>query len=561
MSYVPLTRPQSLRDQPIDQSPKPLSSMKDTDDSISGKDYIEELPTQINTAPTTYSLPPPSLRVPFLHLSASPYPKMTSMKPNSYPAPSQLPIHHSIPSLPSPKAIPSPVAKPTLPPQPTHPSPSKEIPMYQPDPSLSAKPSTYYNSKNLNGIEESFAGPMTTDTLNIANVPVLTSSTTMTTTTTTSTTKTTDQNLQPKFITKTTTSTEIVSPTSSMTTQVSVQYKDDVLYIKTIAVEPEEDMRATIDNNTNTGRGTGSGAGAGLLFAFSIGSLFGWSKKEDDDAMLLPSKRKSKEPVTDFEGAMEWYQTYYQLPDLDNFVAAMSLLLGKESQMYLKAQLASVKNDKDMQTIAKMQTIQSFYYIPMVGFMAELFKQNPAKMQEWYDALMSREDITTPWKSTLGNLDPAMLLALAVSLVEGPQSDLIQQSIVKRSLGKDSDNETKINEGLTALKTWSKKQKESLPTYPLLMIGEYLCTGDEQIVKKIVSMWRRSLDSLEKMGMSTTVVSNTSNDINRKLEFQQREMIIDELSQAIRLLFKDAKAKRILNEELDHHLKSRDDKK
>ncbi|EFA79890.1 hypothetical protein PPL_06710 [Heterostelium album PN500] len=58
------------------------------------------------------------------------------------------------------------------------------------------------------------------------------------------------------------------------------------------------------------------------------------------------------------------------------------------------------------------------------------------------------------------------------------------------------------------------------------------------------------------MALNTTPQVNTANNLNKKLEFQQREMIIDELSQAIRLLSKDQKAHKILKEELDHHLQS-----
>ncbi|EGG18748.1 hypothetical protein DFA_02487 [Cavenderia fasciculata] len=297
------------------------------------------------------------------------------------------------------------------------------------------------------------------------------------------------------------------------------------------------------------------------LLSFSIGSWFGWGQQQrddQDDAMTKSKKRFPKQKVTNFEDAMEWYQTFYQHQDIEYFLDAMTLLLGKESQAYIKTQLSHIKHNKDLKTVARIQTIQSFYYLPMVGFMVEMMKLYPEKVEGWYDHLMSQPDITTPWKSVLGNLDPSMLITLAVSLVGNENAKKIQKRIVVSNLEKSKTtnaDEKTIQENIKHLDAWATNQKESLPTFPLLLIGQYLCTGDEAIVRRIVEMWRKALMHLEKSTLSNTSASNITNDINKKMEFEQRDMIIDELSQAIRLLSKDQKAHQLLKDELSHHLK------
>ncbi|GAM22154.1 hypothetical protein SAMD00019534_053290 [Acytostelium subglobosum LB1] len=277
-----------------------------------------------------------------------------------------------------------------------------------------------------------------------------------------------------------------------------------------------------------------------LLYAFSLGSLFGWKYSHDEQLEALPERRKNKQPIVDFDGALEWYQTYYILPDQDNFVQAIALLIGKESHNYLKQQLtapSSSKSGGDNHNV-RIQTIQSFYYFPMVGFMAEMFRQNPTKVKTWYDALMSREDITTPWRaSSLGSLDPSMLLALAVSMAGSQECLQIQEAYVRNTLGKGASDE-RVKQGVDSLRRWSEMQSDQLPTYPLIRIGEYFCTGKESIIEDIASTWRTSLQH--------------TNDNNQQQ--QNRDMIINELNHAIKLLAKDAKATKILQDELTYHL-------
>ncbi|EFA79889.1 hypothetical protein PPL_06709 [Heterostelium album PN500] len=90
----------------------------------------------------------------------------------------------------------------------------------------------------------------------------------------------------------------------------------------------EKESNSNNKNEYNEKNGRFNKYGGQALFAFSFGSLFGWKK---EDAMLSQAKRKPRAPVTDFEDALEWYQTYYQNgADLDNFPVAMAYLLERQ---------------------------------------------------------------------------------------------------------------------------------------------------------------------------------------------------------------------------------------
>eukprot|EP01132_Coremiostelium_polycephalum_P003139 gene3139-3925_t len=297
----------------------------------------------------------------------------------------------------------------------------------------------------------------------------------------------------------------------------------------------------------------------------SLGGWFGFSTSSEylDKAYSQQSTRSNNEPITTFNDALDWYQNYYLHPDPENFLTAITILLGKESHLFVHQQLQSVRADRDMKSIARLQSIQSFYYLPLIGFMATIIKQHPDKAQQWYNQLMSNPEMTQKYQSTFGELDIAMLVNLAFCLNDDDQSKKIKEQIVTKSLKQRSESELtpeNFKSSLENLNSWVNSQKTSMPSYPLLLIGEYFAVGDSNIVKRICAIWRKSLDSLEKMGSSSTATANTANNINKRLEFEYREMIIVELNQAIRLLCKDQKAIKILKEEMSHHVKSKEER-
>ncbi|KAF2071344.1 hypothetical protein CYY_007342 [Polysphondylium violaceum] len=295
-----------------------------------------------------------------------------------------------------------------------------------------------------------------------------------------------------------------------------------------------------------------------ILFSLSLGGLFGWKKEEENPYSNIP--KTTVGPIETFEDALHWYQTYYLHPNPEQFLKAMIMLLGDESKTFVRQQLNNVRAESDMKSIARISTIQSFYYLPLVGFMAQIFTDHPEQVQQWYTALSTNEEIKTPWKSSLGDLDATMLLTLAVCMTDNEQARKIQQSIVQ-SYTKPGETAEQIEEHVDNLKKWAYQQTKSTVSLPLVLIGQYFANGKEDVVKNVARLWRSSLDSLENMVIQNADKNaNITNNVVKKLEFENRELIIDQLNQAIRLLTKDNRALNILKEEMDHQKKARQER-
>ncbi|EGC28945.1 hypothetical protein DICPUDRAFT_84997 [Dictyostelium purpureum] len=296
-----------------------------------------------------------------------------------------------------------------------------------------------------------------------------------------------------------------------------------------------------------------------ILLSFSISGLFGFNKKEEKNPYEHLVTREKGKPIETLDDALEWYTSYYLQPEPEQFIAAMKLLLGSQSKLFVRQQLNNIKEENEMRSIARISTIQSFYYLPLVGFMIEMFKQNPQNVEKWYKELTSDKDISTPWKSALGDLDAIMLINLAISLTDIPQTQAIEQRIVSQFYTpKDKEEDKKFK--LTQFKNWAASQKKSTQSLPLILIGEYFASGKEDTIKKIVSIWRNALDNLEVMGLQSTPGANTTNNVAKRLEFENRELIIDQLSQAIRLLVKDKRAIEVLKSEISHQIKQKEER-
>ncbi|EAL61956.1 hypothetical protein DDB_G0291051 [Dictyostelium discoideum AX4] len=62
------------------------------------------------------------------------------------------------------------------------------------------------------------------------------------------------------------------------------------------------------------------------------------------------------------------------------------------------------------------------------------------------------------------------------------------------------------------------------------------------------------------MGIQNTEQANTQNNVSKRLEFQNRELIIEQLNQAIRLLSKDQRALNVLKTEVEHQIKEKEER-
>ncbi|KYR01766.1 hypothetical protein DLAC_01778 [Tieghemostelium lacteum] len=293
-----------------------------------------------------------------------------------------------------------------------------------------------------------------------------------------------------------------------------------------------------------------------ILFSLSFFGLFG-GKKEEENPYAKESGRVKGSKINSHEDALDWYQRYYQHRDPDQFIQGIILLLGSESKEFILSQLRHIRVDKDFKTISHIQIIQSFYYLPLVGFISEVFRQNPQKVAQWYQELSTNDQIKTPWKSTFGELDPMMLLNLAVSITNIPETKQIERQIVLHSLQSLSPKpvtEEELTDNLSNLSKWAKNQTSSISTLPLILIGEYFANGNEENVKKISNVWKNALTGLERLMVEPE--KNSNDKVKKQLDIQQMEILIDELNQAIRLLIKDKKASEILNIQLSTYIKS-----
>ncbi|KAM9970959.1 hypothetical protein ACTFIR_002824 [Dictyostelium discoideum] len=302
-----------------------------------------------------------------------------------------------------------------------------------------------------------------------------------------------------------------------------------------------------------------------IIYSFSIGGVFNYfgnnNKKEEEfeNPYGNISNRVIGKNIETFEEALDWYTRYYIQPEPEQFLAAMKLLLGKQSKIFVRQQLNNIKEESDMKSIARISTIQSFYYLPLVGFMIEMFRQNPKQVDKWYKELTGDKEISTPIKSGLGDLDAVMLINLAVLLAETPTTIALESKILSNYY---NDKDTAESKKLKAekFKGWAVAQKKSISSLPLILIGEYFASGKEDLVKQVSSIWRSSLDNLEVMGIQNTEQANTQNNVAKRLEFQNRELIIEQLNQAIRLLSKDSRALNLLKTEVEHQIKEKEER-
>ncbi|KAM9957167.1 hypothetical protein ACTFIW_008907 [Dictyostelium discoideum] len=326
-----------------------------------------------------------------------------------------------------------------------------------------------------------------------------------------------------------------------------------------------ESEKVKNENNNNKNNNKNKNNNNIIIYSFSIGGVFNYfgnnNKKEEEfeNPYGNISNRVIGKNIETFEEALDWYTRYYIQPEPEQFLAAMKLLLGKQSKTFVRQQLNNIKEESDMKSIARISTIQSFYYLPLVGFMIEMFRQNPKQVDKWYKELTGDKEISTPIKSGLGDLDAVMLINLAVLLAETPTTIALESKILSNYY---NDKDTAESKKLKAekFKGWAVAQKKSISSLPLILIGEYFASGKEDLVKQVSSIWRSSLDNLEVMGIQNTEQANTQNNVAKRLEFQNRELIIEQLNQAIRLLSKDSRALNLLKTEVEHQIKEKEER-
>ncbi|EAL61859.1 hypothetical protein DDB_G0291151 [Dictyostelium discoideum AX4] len=318
------------------------------------------------------------------------------------------------------------------------------------------------------------------------------------------------------------------------------------------------------ENNNNNKKNNKNNNNNIIIYSFSIGGIFNSlgnnnKNEEIENPYGNISNRIIGKNIETFEEALDWYTRYYIQPEPEQFLVAMKLLLGKQSKTFVRQQLNNIKEESDMKSIARISTIQSFYYLPLVGFMIEMFRQNPKQVEKWYKELTSDKEISTPIKSGLGDLDAVMLINLAVLLAETPTTIALESKILSNYY---NDKDTAESKKLKAekFKGWAVAQKKSISSLPLILIGEYFASGKEDLVKQVSSIWRSSLDNLEVMGIQNTEQANTQNNVAKRLEFQNRELIIEQLNQAIRLLSKDQRALNVLKTEVEHQIKEKEER-
>ncbi|KAM9994719.1 hypothetical protein ACTFIY_000902 [Dictyostelium cf. discoideum] len=324
-----------------------------------------------------------------------------------------------------------------------------------------------------------------------------------------------------------------------------------------------ESEKVKNDNNKNNNNKNNNNNNI-IIYSFSIGGIFNYfgnnkKKEEIENPYGNISNRIIGKNIETFEEALDWYTRYYIQPEPEQFLVAMKLLLGKQSKTFVRQQLNNIKEESDMKSIARISTIQSFYYLPLVGFMIEMFRENPKQVDKWYKELTSDKEISTPIKSGLGDLDAVMLINLAVLLAETPTTIALESKILSNYY---NDKDTPESKKLKAekFKGWAVAQKKSISSLPLILIGEYFASGKEDLVKQVSSIWRSSLDNLEVMGIQNTEQANTQNNVAKRLEFQNRELIIEQLNQAIRLLSKDPRALNVLKTEVEHQIKEKEER-
>ncbi|KAN0037880.1 hypothetical protein ACTA71_000051 [Dictyostelium dimigraforme] len=327
--------------------------------------------------------------------------------------------------------------------------------------------------------------------------------------------------------------------------------------------ESERMKQENNNNNNNNNNNKNNNNNNIIMYSFSFGGIFNYfgkqQQKEEENPYGNISNRTIGKNIETFEEALDWYTRYYINPEPEQFLIAMKLLLGKQSKIFVRQQLNNIKENSDMKSIARISTVQSFYYLPLVGFMIEMFKQNPKQVEKWYKELTSDPEISTPIKSGLGDLDAIMLINLAVLLADTPTTNQLEAKILSNYFtNKDTEESKKLK--AQKFKSWALAQKKSISSLPLILIGEYFASGKEDLVKQVSSVWRNSLDSLEVMGIQNTEQANTQNNVAKRLEFQNRELIIDQLNQAIRLLSKDQRASSILKTEIEHQIKEKDER-
>ncbi|KAK5579932.1 hypothetical protein RB653_009621 [Dictyostelium firmibasis] len=320
--------------------------------------------------------------------------------------------------------------------------------------------------------------------------------------------------------------------------------------------EEGERVKQTKDNRLNNENKM-------IMYSFSIGGIFNYFGKKQQEEIENPygniSNRVIGKKIESFEEALDWYTRYYCYPEPEQFLVAMKLLLGKQSKIFVRQQLNNIKEESDMKSIARISTVQSFYYLPLVGFMIEMFKQNPTQVDRWYKELTTDTEISTPIKSGLGDLDAVMLINLAVVLAETPTTNTLTEKILSNYCNEKDTVESKKQKA-EKFKAWAQAQKKSISSLPLILIGEYFASGKEDLVKQVSSIWRNSLDGLEVMGIQNTQQANTQNNVAKRLEFQNRELVIEQLNQAIRLLSKDPRACSILKTEVEHQIKQKEER-
>ncbi|KAN0023575.1 hypothetical protein ACTFIV_007962 [Dictyostelium citrinum] len=316
-------------------------------------------------------------------------------------------------------------------------------------------------------------------------------------------------------------------------------------------------------NNNNNNNNKNNNNKNKIIYSFSIGGIFNYfgnnKKQEEENPYSNISNRIIGKNIESFEEALDWYTRYYNHPEPEQFLVAMKLLLGKQSKTFVRQQLNNIKEESDMKSIARISTIQSFYYLPLVGFMIEMFRQNPKQVEKWYKELTTDKEISTPIKSGLGDLDAVMLINLAVLLAETPTTIALEAKILSNYYNEKDTAESKKLKA-DKFKGWAVAQKKSISSLPLILIGEYFASGKEDLVKQVSSIWRNSLDNLEVMGIQNTQQANTQNNVAKRLEFQNRELIIEQLNQAIRLLSKDPRACSILKTEVEHQIKQKEER-